>query len=70
MKQKYQYLFLFILFQVIRVGPGKFVHGKIETVPVKPGDHIYVSTYGGNEVKIDNIEYNIITENDILGKLA
>lgn len=37
---------------------------------MKPGDHVYVSTYGGNEVKIDNIEYNIITENDILGKLA
>ena len=34
---------------------------------VKPGDQVLMPKYGGTEVKIDDVEYQIIREDDILG---
>ncbi len=52
--------------QVIEVGPGKEVDGKIETMVVKKGDNIIISEYAGTKVKYEGEEYIIIKQDDIL----
>ena len=53
--------------KVIAVGPGKKDEtGKIIPLEVKPGDRVLFTKYGPNEIKIDNQEYLIAKEEDIL----
>ncbi len=52
--------------EVIEVGPGKKVDGKIEEMSVKKGDKVVVSKYAGTEVKYEGEEYIILREEDIL----
>ena len=52
--------------EVIEVGPGKEVDGKIEKISVKKGDNIIISEYAGTKVKYEGEEYIIIKEDDIL----
>ena len=52
--------------EVIAVGPGGVVDGKEVTMSVKVGDKVIFSKYAGNEVKLDNDEYIIVRQNDIL----
>ncbi|OGV67482.1 MAG: co-chaperone GroES [Lentisphaerae bacterium RIFOXYA12_FULL_48_11] len=52
---------------VIAVGPGKRdKDGKIVPMEVKKGDKILMPKYGGSDVKIDDKEYKIISEEDIV----
>jgi len=56
--------------KVISVGTGQRLKGgKVVAPSVKKGDKILFSRYSGNEVKIDNEEYLIISEKDILAIL-
>lgn len=48
--------------EVIAVGPG--TEEKPMTVSV--GDKVIVAKYSGTEVKLDGVEYNIISVSDIL----
>ena len=52
--------------EVIAVGPGGMVDGKEVTMYVKPGDKVIYSKYAGNEVKLDDEEYIIVKQSDIL----
>ena len=52
--------------EVIAVGPGGIVDGKEVTMSVKAGDKVIYSKYAGTEVKLDNEEYIIVKQNDIL----
>ncbi len=53
--------------KVIAVGPGKKTNeGKIIPLSVKAGDVVLFSKYGPNEIKVDNKEYLIAKEDDIL----
>ncbi len=52
--------------EVIAVGPGGVVDGKEVKMQVKPGDQIIYSKYAGTEVKLDDEEYIIVKQNDIL----
>lgn len=52
--------------EVVAVGPGKLVDGTVKAVEVKVGDKVLVSKYAGTEVKIDEVEYTIVSEDDIL----
>lgn len=53
--------------KVIAVGPGKLdKDGKIIPMEVKKGDKVLMPKYGGSEVKIDDKEYKIISEEDIV----
>ena len=47
--------------EVVAVGPGGMV-----TMQVKVGDKVIYSKYSGNEVKLDDEEYIIVKQNDIL----
>lgn len=53
--------------KVIAVGPGKTdKDGKVVAMEVKKGDKVLMPKYGGTEVKLDNKEYKIISEDDIV----
>ena len=52
--------------EVIEVGPGKTVDGKIEEMYVKKGNNVIVSKYAGTEVKYEGVEYLIVKQDDIL----
>lgn len=55
--------------EVLAVGTGKYVDGKLVPLDVKVGDRVLFSKYGGDEVKIEDQELKIIAESDILGIL-
>ena len=52
--------------EVIEVGPGKKIDGELQPMDVKKGDKIIVSKYAGTEVKYENEEYIIVSQDDIL----
>lgn len=53
--------------KVIAVGPGrKTSAGKIISVDVKAGDRVLFTKYGPNEIKVEDKEYLIAKEEDIL----
>ena len=52
--------------EVIAVGRGGMVDGKEVTMQVKVGDQVIYSKYAGNEVKLDEEEYVIVKQSDIL----
>ncbi|MDP3794302.1 MAG: co-chaperone GroES [bacterium] len=53
--------------KVIAVGPGKTADdGKVVPMNVKRGDIVLFTKYGPNEVKVDEKEYLIAKEDDIL----
>ena len=57
--------------EVIAVGAGKKNDkGERQPVDVKEGDRILFGKYAGNEIKIDNEEFLIIREEEVLGILT
>ena len=52
--------------EVISVGPGGIVDGKEIKMYVKEGDKVICSKYSGTEVKLDDKEYLIVRQGDIL----
>lgn len=54
---------------IIAIGDGRLNHDTGDRIPftVKQGDHVLFSSYAGTEIKIDNEDYLIMTEDDILG---
>jgi len=53
---------------VVAVGTGKRDEdGKLIPFTVKAGDTVLMPKYGGTEIKIDDKEYQILREEDILG---
>lgn len=55
--------------EVIAVGPGGMVDGKEIKMEVAVGDQVIYSKYAGTEVKIDEEEYIIVKQNDVLAIL-
>jgi len=54
---------------VVALGDGNLNHDTGEYVPftVKKGDHVLFNSFAGTEIKIDDEEFLIMTEDDILG---
>lgn len=52
--------------EVIAVGPGGVIDGKEITMQVKVGQKVVYSKYAGTEVKLEDEEYIIVRQNDIL----
>ena len=52
--------------EVIAVGPGGMVDGKEVTMQVKVGQKVIFSKYAGTEVKLEDTEYIVVKQNDIL----
>lgn len=51
---------------VIAVGPGGTIDGKDVVMNVKVDDQVIYSKYSGTEVEIDEVEYIIVKQSDIL----
>ena len=54
------------IYEVIEVGPGGVVDGNEVTMIVKPGQNVLVGKYSGSKVKLDDQEYTIVRQSDIL----
>jgi len=52
--------------EVVAVGPGGMVDGKEIKMEVKAGDKVIYSKYAGTEVKLDEDEFIIVKQSDIL----
>lgn len=56
--------------EVVAVGPGKRMeNGDIVPISVKIGDKVMFKKYSPDEIKIDDEEYLLISENDVLAIL-
>jgi chaperonin GroES len=56
--------------KVIAAGPGRRTDaGKLVPLEVKEGDTVIYAKYGGTEIKLDDTEYLILRESDILAKM-
>ncbi|HBE07753.1 MAG TPA: co-chaperone GroES [Lachnospiraceae bacterium] len=51
---------------VLAVGPGGLVDGKEVAMQVKEGQKVIYSKYAGTDVKLDDEEYIIVKQDDIL----
>ena len=51
---------------VVAVGSGMSCEGKNIQIQVKEGDRVIFSKYAGTEVKMDEEEYTIVSQKDIM----
>jgi chaperonin GroES len=57
--------------EVVAVGPGRMTDdGKRIAMELKKGDHIIYAKYAGTEVKLEDEDYLILREADVLAKLS
>ena len=54
------------IFEVVAVGPGGMIDGNEVVMEVKPGDRVITGKYSGTTVKVDDEEYTIVRQGDIL----
>ena len=53
--------------EIIACGPGKTLdNGQVLTMSVKVGDQVLFKKYSADEIKIDNEEYLVLSESDIV----
>ena len=52
--------------EVVAVGPGGMVDGKENKMEVKKGDQVIFQKYSGTEVKLDEEEFIIVRQSDIV----
>ena len=50
------------IYEVISVGPGT----KDVTMTVKAGDKVIVGNFVGNDIKLDNVDYKFVKQDDVL----
>ncbi len=54
------------MYEVVEVGPGGMVDGKEVAMVVKKGDRVLVGKYSGTTVKVEDEEFSIVRQSDIL----
>ena len=54
------------IYEVVEVGPGGMVDGNEVTMIVAPGQKVLVGKYSGSKVKLEEVEYTIVRQSDIL----
>ena len=54
------------VYEVVEVGPGGLVEGNEVVMTVKVGQNVLVGKYSGSKVKLDDVEYTIVRQSDIL----
>lgn len=54
------------IYQVVEVGPGGMVDGNEVEMIVKAGQSVLVGKYSGSKVKLEDVEYTIVRQSDIL----
>src|SRR5271168_2581780 len=56
--------------EVVAVGNGRREKGELIPLDVKPGDRILFGKYSGSDIKVDDEEYLIMKEDEILAKIG
>ena len=54
------------VYEVVEVGPGGMIDGAEVVMTVKAGQNVLVGKYSGSKVKLDDVEYTIVRQSDIL----
>ena len=54
------------IYEVVEVGPGGIVDGNEVKMEVKVGEKVLVGKYSGSKIKLDEQEYTIVRQSDIL----
>lgn len=52
---------------VIAIGNGRYIDGTIQPLLVKVGEKVLFGKYAGTNVKLDDKEYLVMREEDIMG---
>ena len=52
--------------EVVAVGPGGMVDGKEVNMEGKVGENVFFSKYSGTDVKLDDVEYIVVKQSDIV----
>ena len=57
--------------EIVAVGPGKLLDNGQRSAPdVQVGDVVLIGKYSGTEVTVEDVEYTILRESDILAKIT
>lgn len=56
--------------EIIAVGPGRYEEGKRVPMELKVGDRVLYGKYSGTEVTIDDEQYLILRESDVLAVVS
>ena len=57
--------------EIVAAGPGaRNEQGQLIPIDVKPGDRVLFGKWSGTEVKIDDVEYLIMKQSEVMGVLA
>ena len=54
------------IYEVVEVGPGGMIDGNEVKMIVKAGEKVLVGKYSGTKVKLEEEEYTIVKQSDIL----
>ena len=54
------------IYEVVEVGPGGMIDGNEVKMIVKAGEKVLVGKYSGTKVKLEDEEYTIVKQSDIL----
>ena len=57
------------VYEIVEVGPGGMVDGNEVKMIVSVGQNVLVGKYTGTKVKLDDVEYTIVRQSDILAVL-
>lgn len=52
--------------EVVAVGPGGMVNGNEVKMELKVGDKVVLSKYAGTEIKLDDEQFTIVSQSDVL----
>ena len=52
--------------EIVAVGPGGLVDGKEVKMTLKVGEKVITAKYTGTDIKLDGVEYTIVSQSDVL----
>ena len=55
--------------KIIAIGNGKYIDGKMQPLQVKVGDTILFGKYSGTSIKLEDVEFLVMREEDVMGVL-
>jgi chaperonin GroES len=53
--------------KVVAIGTGKYIEGKMQPLQVKVGDEILFGKYAGTNIKLNEKEWLVMREEDVMG---
>ena len=53
--------------KIVAVGPGQRINGNLKELEVKIGDEVLFAKYSGTEIKVNNKDFLVMREEDIIG---